>query len=143
MSITGEYVKGDIVVLNTEFAPFGRIVDSCTERYIIDLAGVAFSIPGEELIFISVKNVPNFRLIAQKIAAASQLVANIPPSFGQTVVDYVQTGSVVSRAFSDYVTKVPVDILAECLRQLKASQLTMPDAISRILNLNFKLISGG
>jgi hypothetical protein len=143
MAVTA-YSPGDLVAQQDVFAPCGRVITSqngCCEVWFGDRT---LTMPEENLILISVKNIPNLRLIEQKIANTELTCSgrSRPSSIGQSIMAYLGGGSVVSRAFADYILKISPDILAQCLSQLSATGKEVPDAIQEVLGLNFRFISG-
>lgn len=140
MAVTA-YSPGDLVAQQHRFSPCGHVVDAQDGMCQVLFGNHSLSLPEDELILISVKNIPNLRLIEQKITEAESNLAD-QTKLGHSIMGYLGGGSVVSRAFADYLLKVPLDILMQCLRSLSSLGKDIPEGIDDVLNLNFRLISG-
>lgn len=135
------YSPGDLVVQRQHFDKVGRVVEAQGGICQVVAGGQTQTYANEELILISVKNIPNLRLIGQKITDAETALGG-KIGLGQEILGYLGSGSVVSRAFADYILKVPPNLLPQCLEALQQTNLPIPDAIDQVLGLNFRLISG-
>ncbi|MGB3493294.1 MAG: hypothetical protein WBA57_11235 [Elainellaceae cyanobacterium] len=140
MALT-RYSHGDLVVQRQGFGPCGQVVGSADGICQVKIGQQILKLSEDELFLISVKNIPNLRLIEQKIMEAH---GALPDDAGldHMMIGYLGGGSVISRALADYVAKIPVDTLVQCLQELHHTGLNIPDAIDKVLGLNFKLISG-
>ena len=135
------YSSGDLVVQRHSFSKAARVINSHQGQCQIMREGATVTLPESDLLLISVRNIPNLRLIGQKIAAAA---TSAPDASGldHSIMSYLGAGSVVSRAFADYILKISPDILVTCLTALHQTRADIPHAIDQVLGLNFSLISG-
>jgi len=135
------YSRGDIVVQQQKFDRCGLVLESAEGMCQVKMGNRVLTLPEDTLILISVKNIPNLRLIGQKITEAH---AALPDDTGldHLLIGYMGGGSVTSRALADYILKVPHKTLVECLREIHRTGLEIPEAIEQVLGLNFRLISG-
>ncbi|MEL6320516.1 MAG: hypothetical protein AAFQ57_07665 [Cyanobacteria bacterium J06626_14] len=140
MAVTA-YSSGDLVAHHHDFAPCGRVITSQDGCCDVQFGDRIVTLPEKNLILISVKNIPNLRLIEQKITAVESALDG-QSQVGQSIMAYLGGGSVVSRAFADYILKISPDILAQCLKNLSATKKDIPDALQDVLGLTFRFISG-
>ena len=125
----------------TNFNQCGRVTQSIDGMCQVLINGGMVELPTPDLTLISVRNIPNLRLVNQKITDATSGLPDAD-SFGHAIMGYVGGGSVVSRAFADYILKVPHPILVECLTHLQQTNADIPHGIDQVLGLNFKFVSG-
>lgn len=135
------YSPGDLVVSKKGFQKCGRVIQSVDGMCHVLMDGLTVAVPTADLMLISVRNIPNLRLINQKVTDASSALANAD-SLGHAIMGYLGGGTVVSRAFADYILKVSPGILAQCLTQIHHANADIPHAIDQVLGLNFQFISG-
>jgi len=135
------YTPGDLVVSKRAFGKCGCVVSAQGDRCLVRTDGQSVSISDNELLLLSVRNIPNLRLAAEKVWQA-QATVSADASIGHSVMAYLSSGTVVSRAFADYVLKIAPDILAECLREMDRIGCNAEKAVELVLGLNFDLVSG-
>lgn len=135
------YSSGDLVVSKTGFKKCGRVLQSVDGTCDVLMDGLTVAIPTSDLMLISVRNIPNLRLINQKVTAAASALTDAD-SLGHAIMGYLGGGTVVSRAFADYILKVSPGVLAQCLTQIQHTNADIPHAIDQVLGLNFQFISG-
>ncbi|MGF1496373.1 MAG: hypothetical protein ACFB8W_06055 [Elainellaceae cyanobacterium] len=142
---TNLYRRGDIVAATHQFEKCGCVVEAEGDRYLVDIGQTVIPLREEDLTLISIKNNANQRLVAEKLELAGG--DRISPEVCQSVLDFTLSGTVAARAFADYVIKIPQPILVTCLDRIQALAQTcpqsMPDTISAVLNINFRLLSMG
>ncbi|MEM9218689.1 MAG: hypothetical protein AAGD25_30650 [Cyanobacteria bacterium P01_F01_bin.150] len=134
------YSQGDLVFQKHVFGKCGRVIESAEGACRVSLGGDILNFPTPDLILISVRNIPNLRLVNQKVINALAGAPDDP--IGHSIMGYVGGGSVVSRAFADYIIKAPHPILIECLARLQKTRADIPHGIDQVLGLNFAFVSG-
>ncbi|MGK7888032.1 MAG: hypothetical protein AB4042_01770 [Leptolyngbyaceae cyanobacterium] len=135
------YSQGDLVAHKYVFRKCGRVIESTAEGCLVWADGEAIAIPDNELILISVRNIPNLRLISEKVRQA-QTTAQLDQNLVHAVIAYVGSGTVVSLAFADYCLKIPADLLSQCLEKIAHTGCAIEQAVESVLGLSFALISG-
>lgn len=123
------------------FGKCGRVIDTSQGTCRVIINGQAIALPPSDLCLISVRNIPNLRLVHQKLTDAASSLASVN-SLGHAIMGYLGGGSVVAIAFADYILKAPDPILAECLAHIQSTHADIPHAIDRVLGLNFQFVSG-
>ncbi|MGJ3254371.1 MAG: hypothetical protein ACFE0J_25050 [Elainellaceae cyanobacterium] len=142
MTLALTYQTGDIVAATDRFEKCGRVIDASSDGCNVNLDHKTVYIPEQHLALISIKNNPNLRLVANKINEAGQQIDGFSAMFSHEVIAFASGGSIIGRAFADYVSKIPVNILTVALDLLCQTRLPMPEAVDRVMNLNFELLSG-
>lgn len=123
------------------FSKVGRVTEPSSEGCQVLMDGQAvITIPSQDLLLISVRNIPNLRLVNQRITDATATLSDVD-GLRHAIMGYLGGGSVVSRAFADYILKAPLPILEQCLSALHTTQADIPHAIAQVLGLTFQLVS--
>ena len=135
------YSQGDLVLIKNHFQKCGRVIKSVDGMCHVLMGSEVVVLPTPDLTLISVRNIPNLRLVNQKITDATSGLPDAD-SFGHAIMGYLGGGSVVSLAFADYILKVPHPILVECLTHLQQTNADIPHGIDQVLGLNFAFVSG-
>ena len=135
------YSQGDLVFRKGDFGQCGRVIESVNGICRVLIGETVVELATPELSLISVRNIPNLRLVNQKVTDAT---SGLPDAdgFGHAIMGYLGGGTVVSRAFADYILKVPHPILVECLSRLQQTHADIPHGIDQVLGLNFGFVSG-
>ncbi|MEB3355626.1 MAG: hypothetical protein VKK04_02685 [Synechococcales bacterium] len=139
------YRRGDIVAATHRFEKCGCVLETEGDRYLVDIGQTVIPLREDEMLLVSIKNIANQRLVAERLEEVGG--DRLSPDVRQSLLDFTLSGTIAARAFADYVIKVPHPILATCLDKIQALAQTcpqsMPDTISAVLNINFRLLSMG
>lgn len=143
--------RGDLVARIDRVEPLGQILWAEDRHYLVrqgstntqSLRPRSVWWADRHLVLISIRNTPNLRLVTQAVDRAGAMLPHWQADFRHDLVALVSNGSVVARATADYIAKVPLDIVAIALEHLQATQCPAPEAVNRVLGINFKFLSSG